>query len=179
MYFLIMCYSKTICIHVLHKFEPFFSDVMENRSVTLKSILACLVIPVQIHTSMWKCIMPVPPILEDWRVGPPPKNYHPGFCKALQVCYGHIHKYIASISQRVKSLQKCVTLFASKVKIKGFNFFSIMSSVNTSSLPKEEKIANKPLILVFEVIMPSLFLLHYFYIFALCSKKDMHTFQIK
>ena len=46
-----------------------------------------------------------------------------------------------------------------------------MSSVNTSSLPKEEKIANKPLILVFEVIMPSLFLLHYFYIFALCSKK--------
>ena len=47
-----------------------------------------------------------------------------------------------------------------------------MSSVNTSSLPKEEKIANKPLILVFEVIMPSLFLLHYFYSLpSVASKK--------
>ena len=48
-----------------------------------------------------------------------------------------------------------------------------MSSVNTSSLPKEKKIANKPLILVFEVIMmPSLFLLHYFYILpSVASKK--------
>ncbi len=32
--------------------------------------------------------MPVRPILLNWRVGQPPKNYHPGFYKVQQVLYG-------------------------------------------------------------------------------------------
>ena len=75
-------------LHFLTRNFFHFSDVMASRFATLKSILACLGIPVQTHTNMLKCTMPVPPILAEWRVGPPPKNYHPGFCKDLQVRYG-------------------------------------------------------------------------------------------